>query len=755
MRRRLLQLALAATLCILPAAAQWVPTVLSYQGRLTDNTPQQNPIDGTLSMEFRIYSSATGSDQLWEENWPAVQVEDGVFSVLLGSQGAPLPPSVFTAGTSLFLEIVVLGEVLSPRQQLGSVPFSHVADRLGTFTGADLEESAEIDADIAVHDAASAAHANQFSLYYTKAQMDQVVDWNNWSIANVPAGDKFQFAHRNALQQMIPVMTLQPPAFGGNLGIGTTTPLERLEVAGAIKIGNTAAQNDGAIRFTGASFEGRTAEGWLTLGLDPGRANVKAFGAVGDGVHDDTQAVQLAIASFGNQGGVVFFPEGKYLITGQIVLPNDGGTPVRQQPIKFLGVGAYFEPRTENAVAPQFGSILDLRYAGGPKIATYGCGLFEAEGITFASFKLPPDGVPFIYTTNTTLHIHDCAFFGGLPGILPNNDAIVLGGTSANNPGGADPNGPFQGYGTVIRDNFFNRIRRAVYGRVFCNAVQFYANTIWTHCANPTGAAIEIDGDPDGVTPQGDAGWYVAGNLIEVTNYAWGIRAKKANRNAFVANGFFDPTPTTQACYRFESDAKVNYVLAGYHDDNWPFVDDQATGNSRSTVIDFHQDRESSYPQKARFTNKVYFEPGVDSPYGPRVVSPDGAELTYQFTGNNGLSLAYTPPGQASIPLWQVTDSGGGVITQDLKGTDSRIRSNGGQLRVQSKPGSALELCDTAGLGIKVNAGKIEFSSTAVQIMSGNGAPSGSAPSGTIYLRKDGGAGTTFYVREGNNWVAK
>jgi len=119
------------------------------------------------------------------------------------------------------------------------------------------------------------------------------------------------------------------------------------------------------------------------------------------------------------------------------------------------------------------------------------------------------------------------------------------------------------------------------------------------------------------------------------------------------------------------------------------------------------------------------------------------------------MAVSYTPSGGAPVPLWQVSDLGGGQIVQGLKGTDARLRNTNGNVRLQSQPGSVVEVGDTAGSGIKVSAGKIEFNSTAVQIYSGNGAPSGSAPSGTIYLRKDGGAGTTFYVREGNNWVAK
>jgi hypothetical protein len=46
--------------------------------------------------------------------------------------------------------------------------------------------------------------------------------------------------------------------------------------------------------------------------------SVKDFGAVGDGVADDTAAVQLAF----NAGGGVYFPPGVYLLASQIALPN-------------------------------------------------------------------------------------------------------------------------------------------------------------------------------------------------------------------------------------------------------------------------------------------------------------------------------------------------------------------------------------------------------------------------------------------------
>ena len=49
--------------------------------------------------------------------------------------------------------------------------------------------------------------------------------------------------------------------------------------------------------------------------------NVKDFGAVGDGVHDDTKFIQLAIYSCPKDGRVVF-EEGKYLVTSIMLKSN-------------------------------------------------------------------------------------------------------------------------------------------------------------------------------------------------------------------------------------------------------------------------------------------------------------------------------------------------------------------------------------------------------------------------------------------------
>jgi len=117
---------------------------MNYQGHLTDNTPSQEPIDASLPMSFRIYGSLTGSDLLWDEYWASVDVNRGIFSVLLGSNGSPISSTIFRIHSTCYLQIEVDGDLLSPRQQLGAVGWANQADTAAELECTDCVDSSEI-----------------------------------------------------------------------------------------------------------------------------------------------------------------------------------------------------------------------------------------------------------------------------------------------------------------------------------------------------------------------------------------------------------------------------------------------------------------------------------------------------------------------------------------------------------------------------------------------------------------------------------
>jgi hypothetical protein len=93
-----------------------------------------------------------------------------------------------------------------------------------------------------------------------------------------------------------------------------------------------------------------------TPGADDVYANVVAFGAKGDGVADDTAAVQSALASAAATGKPVYAPPGTYVITRPLTFTTTSSAPVTGS-LRFLGAGP-FATRFDNRVAG--GALLSL-----------------------------------------------------------------------------------------------------------------------------------------------------------------------------------------------------------------------------------------------------------------------------------------------------------------------------------------------------------------------------------------------------------
>lgn len=109
-----------------------IPPTLNYQGHLTDSSGV--PVDGPVDMQFAIYDVATGGTApLWSVS-RSVIVDQGVFSVELGSSTAPLPPGLFESPLWMGLTIGTDAQ-MTPLRPISSVGFSFKAGDADTLEG--------------------------------------------------------------------------------------------------------------------------------------------------------------------------------------------------------------------------------------------------------------------------------------------------------------------------------------------------------------------------------------------------------------------------------------------------------------------------------------------------------------------------------------------------------------------------------------------------------------------------------------------
>lgn len=133
-------IAAAALVVPITAGAQVadIPASIPYQGHLTDAGGID--ISGTVTVEARLYDSliaglgqpVTNLHVIYAETHPAVAVEKGNFRIAIGDGApltAPLAIDELIANESVYLELRVNGELMTPRQRLGSVAAAFRANR--------------------------------------------------------------------------------------------------------------------------------------------------------------------------------------------------------------------------------------------------------------------------------------------------------------------------------------------------------------------------------------------------------------------------------------------------------------------------------------------------------------------------------------------------------------------------------------------------------------------------------------------------
>ena len=281
----------ALSIFLAPAKAE-VPGQVNYQGYLTDTDGY--PIDGIVDMEFAIYSQEFEGSPIWFEPHYGVTVTAGVYNVTLGETYS-ITYGLFMS--SCWLEVAVGEEgaadleVLEPRQPIvssffaieaNSVPWSGItgipagfAD--GTDDGAsDWSQLSGIPAGFADGTDDGASDWSQLSgipAGFADDTDDGASDWSE--LSGIPAGFADGVDNEGATEAQLTDHAADPSAHHvpytdemaiaagepvfvnvtgdtmtgdlsilGNVGIGTTSPSEKLHLAGGNSVGFKITRND-------------------------------------------------------------------------------------------------------------------------------------------------------------------------------------------------------------------------------------------------------------------------------------------------------------------------------------------------------------------------------------------------------------------------------------------------------------------------------------------------------------------------------
>ncbi len=109
-----------------------VPSLINFRGKLQDALGQ--PVNGSVKAGVRIFDSASGGSVIYYENIGQVAVQQGLYSFRFGHRGSPDFGWALTHHDEAWLEIVLDGEAMSPRERLVAVPFALTAREAQTVS---------------------------------------------------------------------------------------------------------------------------------------------------------------------------------------------------------------------------------------------------------------------------------------------------------------------------------------------------------------------------------------------------------------------------------------------------------------------------------------------------------------------------------------------------------------------------------------------------------------------------------------------
>ncbi|MFA5927812.1 MAG: hypothetical protein WC838_00720 [Candidatus Margulisiibacteriota bacterium] len=232
------------TLAILTVTVFAVPTQLTYSGRLLQNGALVN---SALTMTFKIYddpTSALTSDLLWATSNINVDVNQGIYSVVLDQ----VSPNVFS-GDNAYLEVIIGAETLVPRTKVNSVGYALQAGAVSGLSNV-MPSSGNVGIGssspayrLIVNGANGYIASRVDSVDGSQLMIDGAAGQNSWlSFAEQNVLNKWAIGTRAGLGGNLVFGAGYPAAYSekvtflqnGYVGIGTPTPNTKLEVSGTV-----------------------------------------------------------------------------------------------------------------------------------------------------------------------------------------------------------------------------------------------------------------------------------------------------------------------------------------------------------------------------------------------------------------------------------------------------------------------------------------------------------------------------------------
>lgn len=239
---------LFAVFCLFSLSYAEVPQMINYQGKLTNL--QGALIDTTISITFTIYTDSIAGSALWSETQGSVKVEKGVFSILIGAVNS-LPDTVFAGGLRYLGVKIGSDPEMKPRRVISSVANAFQAKTIEKpclsdfdwcWSGTNILYLCRSDANVGIGTTDPTAKLDvRGSFLAGESNADGLglmIVGSRITPTNIPGGVDC-FVGDLYLDGMGGGAVILAES-GGRVGIGTTDPGKKLEIAGDVFINSEA-----------------------------------------------------------------------------------------------------------------------------------------------------------------------------------------------------------------------------------------------------------------------------------------------------------------------------------------------------------------------------------------------------------------------------------------------------------------------------------------------------------------------------------